>query len=149
MSTKLNDTNTIVDSFNSLFENLPEQDKLDNEAKLLMFRFLDIVERKREKSGWSRKELAKNVGTSASYITQLMRGDKLINMHTLAKMQKALNIQFDILEIVSYQEQTESIATPVSDEKGMWYYKPFEKPDYNSKGNIPKVKPLAKEEAAA
>ncbi len=97
----------ILNAFNELFDNLTEKDKLDNEAKLIMFRFLDIVERKREKKNWSRKELAKKVGTSASYITQLMRGDKLINMLTLAKMQRALNIKFDISELVSYQEQTE------------------------------------------
>lgn len=68
MSTKLNDKNAIVDSFNSFLDSLLEQDKLDNKAKLLMLCFLDIVERKREKLGRSRKELAKNVGTSASYI---------------------------------------------------------------------------------
>jgi transcriptional regulator with XRE-family HTH domain len=112
-----------------------------------MFRFLDIVERKREKRGWSRKELAKKVGTSASYITQLMRGDKLINMLTLAKMQKALNIKFDISELVSYQEQTEDKKPPVLDGKGFWIYKKIESPNYREKGNIPKIK-LTKEEAA-
>jgi ribosome-binding protein aMBF1 (putative translation factor) len=137
----------ILNSFNEIFDNLSEQDKLDNEAKLIMFRFLDIVERKREKLGWSRKELAKKVGTSASYITQLMRGDKLINMLTLAKMQKALDIKFDIAEIVSYQEQTEDKKPPVADGKGFWVYKKLESPNYNKKGNIPEVKPT--EELAA
>lgn len=137
----------ILNAFNEIFDNLSEKDKLDNDAKLIMFRFLDIVERKREKRGWSRKELAKKVGTSASYITQLMRGDKLINMLTLAKMQRALNIKFDISELVSYQEQTEDKKPPVPDGKGFWVYKKIESPNYSEKGNIPKVKPT-KEGAA-
>lgn len=137
----------ILNAFNEIFDNLSEQDKLDNEAKLIMFRFLDIVERKREKLGWSRKGLAKKVGTSASYITQLMRGDKLINMLTLAKMQKALDIKFDVVEIVSYQEQTEDKKPPVADGKGFWMYKKLESPNYDKKGNIPEVKPT--EELAA
>lgn len=137
----------IRNAFNEIFDNLSEQDKLENEAKLIMFRFLDIVERKREKLGWSRKGLAKKVGTSASYITQLMRGDKLINMLTLAKMQKALDIKFDVAEIVSYQEQTEDKKPPVADGKGFWVYKKLESPNYNKKGSIPEVKPT--EELAA
>ena len=148
MNTKLNNEQNIKKAFDELFNSFTEEEKLESEARLLMFRFLDVVERKREKLGWSRKQLAQKVGTSASYITQLMQGDKLINMLTLAKMQKVLDIKFDISEIVSYQEQTESITTPIPDEKGMWYYKPFEKPDYNLKGNIPEVKPSTKETAA-
>lgn len=137
----------ILNAFNEIFDNLSEKDKLENEAKLIMFRFLDIIERKREKKNWSRKELAKKVGTSASYITQLMRGDKLVNMLTLAKMQRALNIKFDISELVSYQEQTEDKKPPIPDGKGFWIYKKIESPNYSEKGNIPKVKPT-KEEAA-
>lgn len=137
----------ILNAFNEIFDNLSEKDKLDNDAKLIMFRFLDIVERKREKLGWSRKELAKKVGTSASYITQLMRGDKLINMLTLAKLQRALNIKFTISELVSYQEQTEDKKPPIPDGKGFRVYKKIESPNYGEKGNIPKIKPT-KEEAA-
>jgi len=138
----------ILNAFNEIFDNLSEQDKLENEAKLIMFRFLDIVERKRKKKNWSRKELAKKLGTSASYITQLMRGDKLINMLTLAKMQRVLNIKFDISELVSYQEQTEDKKPPIANGKGFWVYKKIESPNYSEKGNIPKLKPTKEEEEA-
>jgi len=103
---KSNNMEHINQAFDELFNNRAPEQKLESDAKLIMFRFLDIVERKREKLGWMHKDLAKKVGISASYITQLMRGDKLINMLTIAKMQKALNIKFDVSEIVSYQEQT-------------------------------------------
>jgi transcriptional regulator with XRE-family HTH domain len=71
-----------------------------------MFRFLDIVERKMEELGWTRKQLAAQLGTSASYITQLFRGDKLVNMTMLAKIQKVLGIRFEVLEVKSYQKET-------------------------------------------
>lgn len=146
MTTKSSNNDKILESFNSLFDNLSEQDKLDNDAKLIMFHFLDIIERKRDKLGWTRKQLGESIGTSASYITQLFRGDKLLNMPTLAKMQKALNLKFEISEKTSYKEMTQEVRPPVSDGKGMWFYKSFDKPNYNSDKPIPKVE--FKEEAA-
>jgi transcriptional regulator with XRE-family HTH domain len=136
MSTKLNDTNTIIDSFNSLFDSLSDQEKMDNEAKLIMFRFLDIVERKREELGWTRKQFAGKVGTSASYITQLMRGDKLINMTTLAKMQKVLGVQFDISELKSTEDHKVNFDVPKVGKNGFWVFKKFN-PDYDSNEPIP------------
>jgi ribosome-binding protein aMBF1 (putative translation factor) len=143
---KSSNNEKILESFNRLFSNLSERDKLDNEAKLVMFRFLDIIERKREKLGWTRKELAESIGTSASYITQMMRGDKLINMNTLAKMQRALGIQFEISEKTSYYEKTKYLTYPVSDGKGMWYWKPFinKSPGYDKNINLPKTEPEKK-----
>jgi len=147
MNTKSNNLEHIKQAFDELFNNRTPEQELESDAKLIMFRFLDIVEQKREKKNWSRKELAQKVGTSASYITQLMRGDKLINMFTLAKMQRALNIKFDISELVTYQEQTENKKPPIPDGKGFWVYKKIESPNYSEKGNIPNIKP-SKEEAA-
>ena len=146
MNTKSSHNEKILESFNQLFSNLSERDKLDNEAKLLMFRFLDIIERKREKLGWTRKELAQSVGTSASYITQMMRGDKLINMNTLAKMQRALGIKFEISEKTSYYEKTKYLSSPVPDGKGMWYWKPFDNksPGYDKNIKLPKTEPEKK-----
>jgi hypothetical protein len=61
-------------------------------------------------------------------------------MLTLAKMQKALDIKFDVSEIIPYEEQTEDKKPPVTDGEGVWIYKNFKFPDYDKKGNIPKVK---------
>jgi ribosome-binding protein aMBF1 (putative translation factor) len=105
MNTKFKKTESIIESFNALFESLSEKEKLDNEAKIIMFRFLEIVERKREEMGWTRKQLAEKIGTSASYITQLYRGDKLANLPFIAKVQMKLCIQFEISERESYDEQ--------------------------------------------
>ena len=40
--------------------------------------------------------LAKSIGVSPSYITQLYRGTKPLNMETLAKMEDVLDIRFEI-----------------------------------------------------
>ena len=66
------------------------------DTRIIMYRFLSEIERLSDEKNLSRKELAKKIGTSPSYITQLFRGNKVINLETLAKFQKALNITFDI-----------------------------------------------------
>lgn len=86
----------IVKGFSDLENQLTEEDHIKNEASLLMFRFLSIVEERCKSLGWNRAKLAQEIGTSPSYITQLFRGDKLVNMLTLAKMQRALGIGFEI-----------------------------------------------------
>jgi transcriptional regulator with XRE-family HTH domain len=136
MNTKSNDIKNIVNSFNALFNHLSEKEKLDNEAKLIMFRFLDVVERKREKLGWTRKQFAEKLGTSASYITQLLRGDKLINMTMLAKMQQVMDFHFEILEQNPYAEQTIHFNIPKVGKQGFWMFRNFN-PDYNSNQPVP------------
>lgn len=76
------------------FKTQEEQDK--HEAQMLAFRFLSEIERYQELRGMNKKELALKIGKSPSYITQLFRGSKPLNFDTLAKMQRALNIQFNI-----------------------------------------------------
>ena len=128
--------NEIQETFDQLFDQLSEKDKLENDANLLMFRFLSIIEDKCEALGINRKQLAQKVGTSASYITQLYQGDKLVNMVTLAKFQKALDIDFEIIEKKSYEEKVKDYS-PVSDGKGFWVYRKFFKPDYNAIEQLP------------
>ena len=41
-------------------------------------------------------ELAKKLGVSPSYVSQLFSGDKLINYPTLAKLQRIFNIRFKL-----------------------------------------------------
>jgi len=43
-----------------------------------------------------KKEIAEAINTSPSYVTQLFNGDKLINLMTLAKLQKAFDFTFQI-----------------------------------------------------
>lgn len=63
-----------------------KQDKIEHDATMLMFKFLSIVEEEMEKRGMAKKELAIKLGTSASYITQVFRGHKTINLQKLAEL---------------------------------------------------------------
>jgi ribosome-binding protein aMBF1 (putative translation factor) len=91
---KLNDKKSILDAYSKAFND----NKFDvkSEARLIMYRFLSEVERVCENENINRKQLAQKIGTSASFITQLYQGSKTINLETIAKLQKALNIVFDI-----------------------------------------------------
>jgi len=138
MSTKSYNPQEIKEAFDQLFNGFTEKEKLENDAKLMMFRFLDIVDRKREELGLNRKQLAQKLGTSASYITQLYRGDKLVNMITLAKFKKALDLEFEISEKKTYEETVKSYS-PVGDGAGVWVYHIFSKPDYDTAEKLPEL----------
>jgi len=104
-----------------------------------MFRFLDIIDHKREEMGWTRKQLAAQLGTSASYITQLYRGDKLVNMPFLAKIQKVFDFRFDISETKSYQDQTSNnLDWSLPDRHGYWVWKNLQ-PQYDSEDSLPNI----------
>jgi len=84
-------------SFTTLFDFDSKEDKYKHDAEVLMFKFLSVVEKKMEQNQITRKELARRIQTSPSFVTQLFRGSKLINLTTLAKIQDALDFEFDIL----------------------------------------------------
>ncbi|MFZ4414881.1 MAG: helix-turn-helix domain-containing protein [Bacteroidales bacterium] len=128
----------IKEAFDQIFNSFTEKEQNENDAKLIMFRFLSIIEEKCEVLGLNRKQLAEKVGTSPSYITQLYRGDKLINMLTLAKFQKVLDLEFEIIEKKSYEEKVKDYS-PVSDGSGFWVYRKFDKPDYNTIEQLPVI----------
>jgi len=138
MNTKLKNNDRIKNAFDKLSDQLSDKDKLENDASLLMFRFLSIVEGKCKERGLNKKDLAKRLGVSASYISQIYNGSKFVNMITLAKIQKELDLKFEISEKKSYEE-TITDYTPISDGKGFWVYHKFELPDYDSKDKLPRL----------
>ena len=87
--------------FDFIFEHSSEKEELLSDTRLLSFRFLSELERYSDQSKGLKKRLAALIGTSASYITQLFNGDKIINLETVAKFQKALGIKF---KIIAYKE---------------------------------------------
>jgi transcriptional regulator with XRE-family HTH domain len=82
--------------FEELFTFSGKEEELEHEAKMIMFRFLSELEKMADAGKIKKKDLAKKIGTSASYITQLFNGDKLTNLITLAKMQLAYDFTFEI-----------------------------------------------------
>ncbi|MDZ7737882.1 MAG: helix-turn-helix transcriptional regulator [Bacteroidales bacterium] len=90
------DKNKIENSFARLFQDKTPEDKIRRKAYLLMARFLSEVEAVRIERNLKKKDIARMLGISASYLSQLYNGDKLLNLETLARLQEALDIRFDI-----------------------------------------------------
>lgn len=96
MSTQiLNNDDKIRDDFQKLF-NKNDEEKIEHRAQMLSYIFLSEVEKSLDQIGWTRKQLAEEIGISASYLTQLFRGNRLLNFKTIAKMERALELKFDI-----------------------------------------------------
>jgi transcriptional regulator with XRE-family HTH domain len=94
---KFKDKYIISKGYENLFTFSDEKDELDYEAHLLMFRFLSEVEKNYPEGRIPKnKDLASKLGVSSSYITQVFKGEKLLNFKMLAKLQKALDITFEI-----------------------------------------------------
>ncbi len=108
---KFNKKYKIAPEFESLFAFKSKDEEVEHEAKMMMYRFLSELEKLHADKPIKKKELAKKIGTSASYITQLYQGDKLINLTTLAKIEQAFDITFDITAYANsdnYAEEVES-----------------------------------------
>ena len=96
MKSSSKEVNSIQEAFDKIFAFESEADKNEADAHLLMAKFLSKLQEVTDEKHINRKELANLIGTSASYLTQLFRGQKSLNFSTLAKLQNALNIEFEI-----------------------------------------------------
>jgi len=101
----LNSTDDIRREFQKLFEKSPDQ-QIEHRAQMLSLIFLGKVDEALEQKGWTKKRLADEIGVSASYLTQLFRGDRMLNFKTIAKMEQALELRFEIKEFNNRDELT-------------------------------------------
>jgi transcriptional regulator with XRE-family HTH domain len=85
----------IRSEFQKLFEQSSEE-QIEHRAQMLSYIFLSEAQKTMDRKGWTRKRLAKEIGTSASYLTQLFRGDRLLNFKNVAKIEAALEIHFGV-----------------------------------------------------
>ena len=81
--------------FDALFD-LSDQEQEEVDAKVLAAQFLAVVSETLEAREMNRKDFAAMLGTSASWLTQLFRGDKLPSLTMLSRMANVLDINFDI-----------------------------------------------------
>ncbi len=82
--------------FTDLFKFDGKEKGYSHDSYILQSGFLSEIELVQKQQNVSRKDLAKKIGISASYLTQVFRNDKPLNFYTLAKIKKALNIRFSI-----------------------------------------------------
>ena len=136
---KFKDKYNVSEEFADLFSFRNEEEELEHEAYMIMFRFLSELEKlDSEDRPLRKKELAEKLGVSPSYITQLFNGNKLINLITLAKIQRSYNITF---EIKARQNESmysagdipfESFPALQYEPSGFWIRHKLKKPDYGA-----------------
>ena len=80
-------------------------ERIEHDAQILIFRILGRIDQAMKDQNISKKKLAKNVGTSASFINQLFRGDRRLNWSMLAKMSQVLNLKFKVMTDELIQER--------------------------------------------
>ena len=85
-----------VEFFKDFFLPQNEEEAIEVSAHSLAGAFLVKVEEILEEKKISKKELAKKIGTSSSYLSQIFYSKVLLNFKTLAKIEKVLNIKFDV-----------------------------------------------------
>ena len=90
---------TLRKEFQSRLTDSSETDGIHHDAFMLMAGYLSEIERIQEERQINRKELAKLINTSPSYLTQVFRGSKPLNFETIAKIQRVLNIRFDLFAV--------------------------------------------------
>jgi len=78
------------------FNKLESQFKVRLNALVLQDRFISEVDVLMEQHNLNKKELAKKLGVSSSFITQVFKGKKFMNFSNLAKLQEVFNIEFKI-----------------------------------------------------
>ena len=108
---KFNEKYDIDDEFSSLFEFKSQKEELKHDAYMIMFRFLSEIERITENTLY-KKDLAKALGTTKSFISQLFSGNKLANLISIAKLQKSYNVTFQV-KAVSNNQFFLSIDKPI------------------------------------
>lgn len=87
----------VIERFEDLFKFDTVDQELQHEATMISFRFISELEQEMDKVDMNRSELAKELGTSKSYLTQLWRGDKVVNLKFIAKCQMVFKKKFEIL----------------------------------------------------
>lgn len=86
-----------IDFFDDIL-NPTGEDLINVKAYNLMGQYLTQIEQALDDQLMTKKELAKRIGTSASYISQFFNLNKLINLKTLAKIELALDINFELTQ---------------------------------------------------
>lgn len=84
----------IDQSFDDFFVEF--ENDFETEAKVIASKMLSDIKEITDKKDLSRKDIAELLGTSPSYLTQLYRGNKLLNLVTLAKLKNKLDLKVDI-----------------------------------------------------
>lgn len=119
-------------AFDALFDDFTDEEKLEQEGRLIGFRFLSEVEHVLDERNMTRKELAEAMGISPSFLTQLFTGAKPLSDKHKALFQRVLGIRFLITAEVeaTYKQEPEFTFPAWIKPMVLRIVRDFE-PDYN------------------
>lgn len=80
----------------NLLKNMTDEESIEIKASVLALQFLGLVDEKMKDAGMNKKELAGQIGTSVSYLTQLFRGNRKPSWVILAKISLVLGLEFKV-----------------------------------------------------
>ncbi len=95
-----------MNTTSELIEKLNEEIELfdsEHERVMIQMRIMSEVEKAMEEQNINYKKMSERTGISASFITQLFRGHKKLNIETIAKFQFVLNKKFS-MKLMNYDE---------------------------------------------
>lgn len=95
---------------NQMLEFKSNKEKARLEEELLSLKFIATLEELLEQNEVNRTELAKILESSKSYVSQVFSGEKMINIRTLAKIQRALNVSFKLYAVDNKKFQFEKVS---------------------------------------
>jgi ribosome-binding protein aMBF1 (putative translation factor) len=131
MTTKLNKPD-VSEEYQDLFAFKNKEEEIEHKAQMISYRVLSEVEKVCEEKKINKKELATMVGSSPSYITQLFRGVKHVNMDIMAKFEDALELCFEIKSRYNTESHSDFVlnqmctlgANRYAHKKNVWYCLP-------------------------
>ena len=131
MTTKLNKPD-VSEEYQNLFAFKNKEEEIEHKAQMISYRILSEVEKVCEEKKINKKELATMVGSSPSYITQLFRGVKHVNMDVMARFEDALELCFEIRSWYNTESHSDFVlnqmctlgANRYAHKKNVWYCLP-------------------------
>jgi transcriptional regulator with XRE-family HTH domain len=151
---KFKDKYKISEDFEDLFSFDSEEDELEHDAQMLTYKFLEELEANYSTGKkFKKKDLARAINTSPSFISQLYSGEKLLSLNLIAKIQKAFNISFEIKAKANSISYSEVVTEPKnlnyrSDEEGFWIWKKVSDYSNDNKSCDTKEEPIDEFNAA-
>src|SRR5690606_2431918 len=86
----------VQEKFRDLLKPDTYQEKIELDALLLAVPYLAMIQDKMEEMNMKKKDLAKDLNTSHSYITELMNINKMLNFTILARIAEVLDLKFQV-----------------------------------------------------
>lgn len=92
----LKDPKAVKAAFARVLNDFSEEELLEMEALAIGHIYLSEAQRIMDERGMLRKELAEKMKVSASFLTQLFRGDRPVSDYHKAQLQRVLGVRFEV-----------------------------------------------------